>query len=262
MLKKYSMLMIMLCSCFTSAHAMSGGKAGDEDEGGYRRPGTIYVVKARPGSASPRVQQLLEDRKDVLAPTASLATLDGYFSGEPCSVEGPIQEIFNLFNSPRADLTVTQRALALLPEDHVLSVHVYEPVVTEESEPAITVQHANSRDGTPTEFTGVLKYQTEEEDFRVDINVVFDLTGAKKPKLSVVKKTRILAAQEGSPSAMGDDFTRERATLAAGVKHVAIYAPGALIPITRGGQATKTRSIRQKFSLGEEESGSGSDSDE
>lgn len=128
-------------------------------------------------------------------------------------------------------------------------MHVYQPVETREQEPAISVQHANSRDGTPIDFTGVLKYQTEQGDCLVDIHVEFDLTGAKKPLLSVARRTLIESATGEAPAAKGD-FMRERESLGSGVKHVAVYAPeGDNIKIVRNGKKAQTTAVRQKFTL-------------
>ncbi len=61
---------------------------------------------------------------------------------------------------------------------------------------------------------------------------------------------------------MENDFTKERASLAAGVKHVAVYAPkGASIPMIQDGVERQTNSIRTKILLAED-SGSGNGSDD
>lgn len=234
--------MIALCSCVTSAYGMQD----ETREEGYTRPGTNFVVKAPQENPSSRVETLLEERKEQLAPTATLETLDSFFCGKPCQVEGPVKEIFALYNSSLGDLTVTQKALTLLPPEHVLSVHVYQPVLTKEQEPAISVQHANLKEGTPIDYTGVLKYQTEESGFM--FNVMFDLTGQKKPVLSVEKKT--LVATPKDESVVKESFVKEVEALGEGIKHVAIFAPkDTSIPILQEGEKKTVQAIRLKVPL-------------
>jgi hypothetical protein len=242
---KITASIISLCVGCTIASATAIKE--QEKQQTYTRPGTGYVVHAKTDGPSPHVDKILEERKKELAPTASLTTLDDYFCGKPVSTSGYAEEIFDLYKNNKGDMTVTEKALALLPTDHVLSVHTFQPSKTEQGEPTITVQNAKSANGSPVQYTGVVKYQTQERDFRVDMNVMFDLTGKTKPIVSVVKQTPCInAGEKDAATPQKDEFAQELEKLSAGVMNVAIYAPeGSKVPTSAGG----SQALRQKINL-------------
>ena len=244
--KKSLFLSAALCTLLSSAYA---GKPG-EVEGTYTRPGTNLVIKAEKEGDQPSaaVQQLLKEKEDLLAPTTDLKTLNDFFKST-CDVSGPVNDIFDLYDSSKADLTVAQQALALLPQDHVLSVHTFQPTTTQEGKPAILSQCSESSNGVPTNFTGAVKYQTRDGNELLDVKVLFDLTGSKKPTLSVVR--HILAdAETGTEFPEKQAFEKEIEALGAGVKHVAVYAAGdKVIPITQNDKSTTAKAVSRTINL-------------
>lgn len=242
MLKYTISLMVSSCIALSVVHA-----ADDNKPQSYTRPGTGFVVLAK--EESDLTKKIREERKDVLAPTASIQQLDSVFNGKPCTAHGYAKEIFDLYSSKKGDMTVTEQAFKLLPENHILSVHTYQPTTTEEGKPAIVVQNAQSANGTPTNYTGVLKYQDKDEESHTqfDIHVLFDLTGNTKPKLSVVKQTMLASSEEekSEENPKKDDFAEELSKLQNGLMHVALYAPdGSKIPDSTGGSKALRRKIQ------------------
>jgi hypothetical protein len=232
---KRSLLSIL---CFSSA--ITAAQASLEVEPGYTRTGTSYVVKAKKGAEPTPLEKVLTENERFIKPSASLKDMDEHFTVR-AQTSGFAAEVFDLFENNLGDLTVSERALQLLPDNHVLAVHKFEQTMTKEGSPAVVVQNARAANGTPTDFKGLLKYQDQDADVRFDINVEFDLTGGQKPKLSVVKTTTV--HEDGRP----DEFAAELAQLKeTGKLNVAIYAPkGSVIPTSAGG----TSAIRRKIDI-------------
>lgn len=210
------------------------------DEPGYLRPGTGYRVLAKPGAEPSPVEAVLKKNEDLIKPTASLTALEAHFS-QPCRAEGFAREVFDIFSANPADVTASSRAVKLLPDNHVLAVHKFEQALTQQGEKAVVVQNATAVNDSPAQYEGVLKYQTEDKGLRLDVSVLLDLTGGKKPVLSIEKSVPAELPAEK------DDFRKELEALSeTGKLHVAIYAPkGHKIPDSTGG----SKAINQKFSL-------------
>lgn len=244
MFNKHALLLgAALCTAFTSAHA---GKGKPGEEGTYTRPGTNLVVKATGDESSKQVQKILEEKKELIAPTATLKTIDSHFRGSHERTEGPVGEILDLYDTDKADLAIAQQALDILPEGHVLAVHTFQPVTTAEGEPAIAVQNSQSQNGAPTQFTSVLKLQTRDGKSLVDINVVLDITGGKTPQVSAVETTT--DTPEGIKAAK--HFAAEVKALGSGVKSVSVFAPEENpIPVIKNGKPTTTTGVHRKITL-------------
>ena len=247
MFNKHALLLgAALCAVFTSAQAVKDNPGEEGEEGTYTRPGTNLVVKATGNESSKQVRKILEENREVIAPTATLERIDRHFPGSHEITEGPVGQILDLYGTDRADLTIAQQALDLLPKGLVLAVHTFQSVTTTEGKPAISVINTQSQNGAPTQFTSLLKLQTRDGKSLLDINVVLDITGGNTPQVNVVETPT--DTPEGIEAAK--KFTAEVKALGSGVKNVSVFAPeDNPIPVIKNGERTTVTGVRRKIAL-------------